>query len=300
MRRLVVFFTIVLLIIAVAVAFSGYNPLELKLKAGLQVKTGEVTASLFLDDQYLDKTPFINKQIQPGDYLLRIEPDSTSLVPYELPIKLNKGMVTVVTWDPGATLETSGGSIYEMEKLPRGNDAQIDLQTVPDGAIITFDGGSKQFSPLLLTDLAEGSHQFEISLPSYKTQQHSINLIKGHQVIVTTILARTGEIPPIGEITELNDQQPAATEALEELTVTQGPQVQILSTNFFVNDKEVLRVRDEPSPAGAELGFAPVGESYAYLGEQTDWFQLEFEGQPGWVSAQYSQAINIESGQTNQ
>lgn len=264
--------------------FAGCNPLELKLKSGLQVTTGEVTSSLFLDDQYLEKTPFSNKQIQPGEYVLRIQPDDDNYVSYELPVSLNKGMVTVVTWNPGASLNNSGGVIYEMEKLKGTNDIQVDFQSVPDGAILSFDEGAKQFSPLLLTDLSEGNHQFEVSLPSYETQQHSIKLIKGHKVTVTVILAKTGEVPAI----ELDNSVPTPTPT----ETGTGPQVQILSTNYFVNNQEVLRVRDKASSAGGELGFAVVGEKYPLVSEQGDWLEIEFEGQSGWVSAQYSQQLN--------
>lgn len=272
---------------------SRFNPLELKIKAGLQVDTGGVPASLFLDGEYLDKAPFASQKIQPKQYSLRIEPDEAGIAPYELSIKLTKGMITVVKWRPGPTAETSGGVIYEMEKLRSASDSQIYLQTIPDGAILTLDNGAKQFSPILLTDLTEGSHQFEVSLPSFKTQQHSVSLIKGHKVTITVILGKLGaegETAPTNSGAQLNDSETPLSQAL-------GPRVQILATNFFFNNQEVLRVRATASPVGAELGFAPVGSSYPYLGETAGWFQIDFDDQPGWVSAAYSQKIATDSTQ---
>lgn len=292
---------ILLLIVAMLVAafllLSRFNPLELKLKAGLQVTTDNVPASLFLDSEYLDKAPFTSQKIQPKQYLLRIEPDEAGLAPYDLSVTLNKGMVTVVKWKPGPTAETSGGVIYEMEKLRNANDIQIYFQTVPDGAILTLDNGGKQFSPVLITDLSEGSHEFEVSLPSFETQQHSVSLIKGHKVTITIILGklRAGDAKtvPAESGTQPADGQTSLSQAL-------GPRVQILSTNFFFNNQEVLRVRDAASPAGAELGFAPVGSSYPYLDETSGWFQINFDDQPGWVSAQFSQKIATDSTQPAQ
>ncbi len=283
---------LVFIVLILGVLLVVFNPLTLKQQAGLQVTTDGVITSLFLDGEYLDKTPFIDKKIQPGEYVLRLQPDDAGLAAYELPITLNKGMVTVINWKPGVTLATSGGVVYEMEKLQRGSDIQLNFQTVPDGAILSFDGGSKQFSPLLLTDLGEGSHQFEVSLPSYETQRHAINLIKGHKVTVTAIMAKTGEQPiDTTQNTGLENSDNQASEAA--VLDTGATQVQILSTNYFVNNQEVLRVRDAASAAGAELGFAVVGENYPYLSEETEWFEIEFEGQSGWVSRQFSQKITV-------
>lgn len=274
----------------------GFNPLALKQKAGLQVMTNNISASLFLNDQFLDKSPFVDKKIQPGSYILRIQPDEPGYASYELPIDLNKGMLTIVSWKPGETSETSGGIIYEMEKLSSKGEPQLAFETVPDGAIVTLDGGSQQFSPLLITNLTEGDHQFEVSLPSYQIQQHSVTLSKDHLISVTVIL---GKIPgELGVTESAQVAQPSPTAASPLSQIAGGPQVQILNTGFFVNNQEVLRVRATPSPNGRELGFAQVGQFYTYRGQTTDWLQIEFNDQSGWVSTQYSQLVGTDSAQT--
>jgi len=64
--------------------------------------------------------------------------------------------------------------------------------------------------------------------------------------------------------------------------------VTIKSTNFFNDEEEVLRVRDEATASGNELGFAVVGEEYDYLGEKENgWYMIDFEGEEGWVSGKY-------------
>jgi hypothetical protein len=287
---------LLLAIVIIALLFISGNPLTIKQKAGLQITTDNVPATLFLNDQYLDKSPFSDKKIQPNSYVLRIVPDDTNLAPYEIPIKLNKGTVAVVNWKPGTTSTNSSGLIYEMEKL-NSNDTQIEMQTIPDGAIVTFDQGAKQFTPLLMTGVSEGVHEFEVSLPSFETQQHTVNVPKGHRVIITAILGRTGDLPQgTTESVSQDDSESSAGDSLDQLG---GPQVQILSTNFFVNEQEVLRVRASANQGGAELGFAAVGQFYPYLDEVTDWFQIDFEDQPGWVSAQFSQKVATDSTQAN-
>ncbi|MBT6756591.1 MAG: SH3 domain-containing protein [Candidatus Pacebacteria bacterium] len=288
---------------------SGCNPLEWKQQAGLQVITQEVSAALFLDDQYLDKTPYINKKIKPGNYTLRIQPDDSSLVSYDIPITLNKGTITVVDWQSGTSLETSGGIIYEMEKTRTGKGSQIDFQTIPNNAILTFDDGIKQFSPLTLTDIAEGNHTFEVSLPSYRAQQHAVNIIKNHSITLTIILGKELDQKADQQLTDQEtilapDASSSAgtnSETLENSlssnSSTSTAKVQILSTDFFVNDKEVLRVREEPSAAGKELGFAEVGKKYPYKEEITGWFGIEFENKIGWISSQFSQKIATPSAE---
>jgi len=291
--RKVIFIGILLLS---SLVFSGCNPLTWKQQAGLQVITQDVSASLFLDDQYLDKTPYINKKIKPGNYTLRIQPDDSSLVPYDIPITLHKGTITVVEWQPNISLETSGGTIYEMTEA---SNTKLEFQTIPNNAILTIDGGSKQFSPLTLENIEEGNHSFEVSLPSYVTQQKAVNIIKNHRITLTVILAKEfSDLPEQVTPTSVPTSTQTATEAAQPTSLlSQQDQktVQILKTGYFVNDKEVLRVRQEPSSAGAELGFAEVGKTYPYREETPGWFGIEFNNQVGWISSQFSQVVTASS-----
>ncbi len=289
--RKVIFITFLLLS---SLVFAGCNPLEWKQQAGLQVITQDVPASLFIDDQYLDKTPYVNKKIKPGNYTLRIVPDDSSLVPYDIPIVLHKGTITVIEWQPNISLETSGGTIYEMTKA---NETKLEFQTIPNNAILTIDGGVKQFSPLVINDIAEGNHAFEVSLPSYVTQQKAVNVIKNYHITLTAILAKEFSNPPDQEPTPEPTETIASDSAQPTSLLGKQSQktVQILKTDFFVNDQEVLRVRKEPTSVAEELGFAQVGKFYPYKEEVTGWLGIEFNGQLGWVTTQFSQIVDTAS-----
>jgi N-acetylmuramoyl-L-alanine amidase len=51
-----------------------------------------------------------------------------------------------------------------------------------------------------------------------------------------------------------------------------------------------LRVRDQASLNGTEMGQVKPGETYQLLDERTDWFQIKLtNGQSGWISSQYAQ-----------
>lgn len=316
MRRLL---TVFLLAVGLGLATAACNPLEYKAKAGLQVITGDIPASLFLDGQYLEKTPFIGKDIKPGTYTLRIQPDNPLLQPYEVSVSLEKGLLTVVTWRPGERPELSGGVIYEMEKLPTKGRAELAVVSIPDGAIISLQGREKEFAPTTISQVDPGQKEFEVSLPSYETQRHTLNVVDGYRIKITVKLAKNDVIEVMQNgLTAAETASPSGT-ALSPLasesaqTVssagrqasisaqaassspsvagasTDNGKITIQPTNYFENEQEVLKVRDAASSNGTVIGTAPVGTSYAYLNETFGgWYKIQFGKVEGWVSGQYA------------
>ncbi|MBP7774532.1 PEGA domain-containing protein [Candidatus Woesebacteria bacterium] len=289
---------------------AGCNPLASKIKSGIQVITGESTASVFINGQYLNKTPLVEKNLQPGIYTIRVEPDSTDLVPYETTVNLFPGTLTVLTWKPATRPELSSGVLLEMEKSSDGTTS-VELVSIPENAITTIDG-RKEFSPLKLTDLREGSHELQLSLPSYETQKHTINVQKGFHLKISAKLAKlTDEVgetvtevtpPEIAVATDSAEKKSASSSATPApdptsklgalTTASSSGHVKILKTGFFHEGKEVLRVRDFPGSTGKEIGFAPVGNQYPYLGQQKNsWYFIDFLGKQGWVNGQYIQLV---------
>jgi hypothetical protein len=301
----------VIIVLFTSIFFSGCtNPLAPK-KAGLQVITNEVPSSIFINGQYLEKTPYIGKDLKPGEYTLKIQPDDTKLVAHETTVQLRSGLLTVVTWKPGDRPETSGGVIYEMEKMSNSKNAELSIISIPDGAIVKVDDNSKEFTPVIIRDVTAGQHEFEVSLPSYDIQKHTINVVAGYRMNVTVKLARASEALeqtlsqtneasssaqvtasplPTGAVASNSSQIKTATNSAKTTPkLITGPSVKILPTNMMVNGKEVLRVRDAASN-GKEIGFAPVGSNYSYLNEKSNgWLKIDFEGQTGWVSGQYAE-----------
>lgn len=306
MRKVLVFSILLL----VSVSLSGCSPFA-NPKAGLQVVTNDVSSSVFINDQYLEKTPYIGKELKPGSYTVRIQPDDETLVSYETSVQLRKGLLTVITWKPGTRPETSGGVVYEMEKLANKKHSEIFITSLPDGAVVSLDNQAKDFTPLIVDTISPGRHEFEVSLPSYETQKHTINVIDGHRMNVTVKLAKidTQSIPATpnqnSPTQATDDKQLQATDSAQVATPSASskpvrqavdqsatPYIKIKPTNFFQGGEEVLRVRDKPKSSGKELGFAVVGESYPYLQElENDWYKIEFKNQEGWVSNQYSELV---------
>ena len=291
-------FVLLMFVVAVSLTLTGCSPFKAK-NAGLQVITSDIPSSVFLDGQYLEKTPFIGKAFKPGEYVLRIQPDDTNLSAYETNIKLTKGLLTVLTWKPGDRPETSSGVIYEMEKLASTKQTELSIISLPDGAIVSLDGAQKQFTPILIDAVEPGQHEFEVSLPSYETQKHTINVIAGHRMNITVKLAKiTLELvepspSPVQTATPSAELTASPSANLGRQAVSQqliNKNITILPTNFFVDGQQILRVRETASPSAQEIGQAQVGNKYPYLNETYNgWHKIQFNDKIGWVNGQYSQ-----------
>ncbi len=309
MKRLFLF----LILLTASVLFSACNPLAKKVKSGLQVQmTDGIAAAVYLDENYVEKTPFINRELSPGEYTLKIQPDDPKLIPYETKITLRPGLLTVVTWKLAQRPEFSGGVMYEMEPINSKNKSEISFVTIPDGAIVSVAGKEKTFAPTIIPDITPGHVEFEVTLPSYGVQKHTINAIPGYRMVVTVKLAKenlnekevvvgnvTLEPQASGSATATTGSTTPAPTTTPKPTIAPSPaasasakQVLIKPTNFFVAEKEVLRARDLPSSSGKEVGFATVGNLYQYLGKtENNWHNIQLDGKSGWVSGQYAQLV---------
>ncbi|MCJ7740680.1 helix-turn-helix domain-containing protein [Candidatus Microgenomates bacterium] len=69
---------------------------------------------------------------------------------------------------------------------------------------------------------------------------------------------------------------PTATSPTIQKTITVLP-----------NELGFVRLRAEPTVESAEIGSLPVGKTYPYLQKSYDWYQIETDGQTGWVSGLY-------------
>ncbi len=277
---------VIILTVSLGIFLIGFGSFKLtqKERAGLQVITGNKPAGVFLDDRYLDRTPLIERNLRPGTYTIRIEPEDEKLSSYDTEVTLHPGTLTIITWNPGKTVETSGGVIYEMKKLKNNKTkTAINFISIPDKAIIKVDNKPTDFTPLLLDDLNPGEHRYEVSLPGYETQQHSLNLKKGYQVDTIIKLAKlTNTDKP---------EEPTPTQAPQPTESTSSARLTILKTGLVQAGTEILRVREEPSKTAKQIGVVYSGKQYPYLKEKDGWYQIKFGEKlqnVGWVSAEYA------------
>lgn len=297
---------VVILGITIAATLLTSQFLDKKNRAGLQVLTPEVPSSVFLNGQYLDKTPLVEKTLTPGSYTLRIVPDDPELVSHDTTITLRSGVLSVLTWRAGKRPELSGGVIIEMEPLPSSKESEVSIISIPDNAIVNLDDGAKEFAPITIANIASGPHEFEATLPSYETQRHTIDVVPGYRLLLTVKLAKLPETGTEEKTDTALDASPSAqltaplatgsavaTQSARARAATNSAEaaqlVKILPTNFFQEGKEVLRVRNNPGTLGAEIGFVEVGELYPYIeSTSSGWIKLRFNNVEGWVSSEYT------------
>ncbi|MBW7955983.1 PEGA domain-containing protein [Patescibacteria group bacterium] len=265
-----------------------------KNQSGLQVLSNDIPSAVYLDGKYVERTPYISKELKPAEYSLEIRPDDPTYVPYQTKLSLKTGTLTVVNWQPGKRPETSGGVIFETEPLRDKKATELLITTIPDGGIIYVDGEAKGLAPVTVRDLSKGEHQFEVKLPSYESITKPINILEGYRVLVTVKLGKQDYVATFSAQTIVSTGSArvasSATGAAPTTTSSRvtGTKVTIRPTGFEQDGQEVLRVRAESNSSSTEIGFAPVGSSYSFLQEVRDgWIKIQFGNQVGWVSQQF-------------
>jgi hypothetical protein len=275
MRKII---TIVLIIAGLgllgAAAFFSIGYLRPK-TAGVIINTNPASI-VFVNGEELGRTPVDNKKLEPGEAIIKLIPESfeTPLTPYETKLNLTAGIQTVIKWDFGETEEKSGGEVISYEKEDKG-DTSLAIISVPDTAQVAVDGQVKGFTPFKTSSITPGEHTITVSFEGYVERSFDVQLREGYKLTVIIDLAKAEEV--------IEEEEPVVEEEEEEETVT------ILATSVGF-----LRVRDEPSTLGEEVGRVEPGDTYTVLetDETTGWYKIEFnDGEEGWISNQYAELV---------
>lgn len=245
-------------------------------RAGLLVESTPA-AAVFIDGEQVGRTPYEATR-RPGEVVVKLVPQSLdqALVPFETKVTLTSGIETVIKREFGDSEETSSGEILSFEKIG-GNSSGLAVVSVPNAAQISIDGATRGFAPYKTSSITPGEHQIIVSAPGHLERTLSVKTVEGFKLTAVVKLAPNGEEVVVEE---------------EEVEEPKQTEVEILST-----PTGFLRVRNEPSTLGEEVGRVEPGERYPYLDEDenTGWFKIEYEeGQEGWVSGQYAKKIEEE------
>lgn len=275
-----------LLLIPVIVGASlvlGYRYIS---SSSTQVAALQVTATpqteVFLNETSLGKTPLYSDKLKPGEYSLRLVPDSASgLFNFEEKITLRNGVLTVVDRVFKATEAESETSIVSLEQLGNKNALEISIVSSPDGAEVKLDETVQGTTPLLLKDISASDHQISISKEGYNNKTLRVHPTEGYRLTTSTKLAisqATALATPTG--------QPIGTPSAKKANeTTASGKVRILET-----PTGFLRVRAEPSTASKEITRVSPEDTFDFLDEQEGWVKIKVSStQEGWVSTQYAQ-----------
>lgn len=300
----------VVLLVGAGALLSGCGLQQQKQRAGLQIETGnEQPVAVYLNGTFLNHVPMIDKNLRPGKHALRLVPTDPTLVPYETIVELHEGTITWVIWNPGPSEETSGGTLLEVEELDtdtpwwqffRTNanaESRLSFESLPGNAIVSIDNEAQvRFTPSDYIDFGEKTVSFTITLPSYETQAHSIELQPGYRVKIISKLAKKDALLAASVVTDTavlgtTDDIPSG-EPLSSEAAVPGVAIRILPTQFRLNGEEVLRVRESPDAKSVVIDHAVVGKTYPFLGERLDeWVKIQTATSSGWVSSAFTQEV---------
>lgn len=264
-------FVLVILIFAGVLLFLSQN----KGKGALQV-TSTPVAKVYLNGKLLGQTPLceceLKDMLQVGDYALKIVPNQASFEPFEQKITIAPKVLTVVD-QSFAQQGLSSGSVINLTPLSDPKNSQISIVSFPDGAQVYLDDNLEGQTPLLLQNITNSDHELKLSKNGYKDKIVRIKTTLGYKLEALIFL---GINPDVAAAT-VSSASSSAQLPVAKVLILQTP------TGF-------LRVRDQASLGGNEVGQVKPGETYPLLNEQTDWFQIKLSStQSGWISSQYAQ-----------
>ncbi len=276
-----------LLLLSILLVVSGlfllvrviYNFKDVE-KGGLQV-TANINGRVLLDGKYIGNIPIrkIDQQdtVPSGNYELRIEPQDTTLAAFTTRVQINGGVLTAVdkTFLPGSL-----GSAYVLTLEKASNrKPQIEITSIPDGAMVTIDSVSVGVTPYKSDSLSASEHEVEIQKDGFAKKTIRVKTVDGHVLVVSASLG-TGDIGSIPQATPTNTQSvsPSPTPPLTAATIL------ILNTpNGF------LRVRSGAGTSFGEVARVRPGETYKMLSEQQGWYEIQVDDTTtGWVSSQFA------------
>jgi hypothetical protein len=266
-------FVIVVLIFSGVIFFLSQN----KGKGALQV-TSVPAAKVYLNDKLLGQTPLcecdLKDMIASGDYTVKLVPTQGNFQPFEQGITISPKVLTVVdrTFGPEGL---GSGSIISLSPISDKKDAQISSISFPNTTEVFLDNNLEGQTPLLLKNITESDHELKLTREGYKDKIIRIRTVLGYRLDSLIFL---GIDPTAATTSATQISSPSATVlVVAKVLILQTP------TGF-------LRVRDQASLNGAEIGQVKPGETYALLDEQTGWYQIKLtNGKTGWISSQYAQ-----------
>lgn len=310
MRRKLVFFIILLVLIGVLIFGIRYIVLRRSNRQGVLKVSSNTAARVLLENRDIGKTP-LEQKVNVGEYSIRLVPE-TSTVPltsWQGRVTIGGNTLTYVNRDLSESELTSAGEQLWLEKTT-SNKAELSIISVPDGANVIIDDQARGVTPLALTDISEGDHAVVINSPGFEPRTVKVKLTPGYKAIVSASLALSPSQIASPTLFEIQDSTPSSTlqptpsQSIAQVTPTVKPTVKptikptLSSTvetpsRVRITDTPVgfLRVRKEPTTASSEIGRATPGQEYDVLTSQGTWYQITFEQQQGWISSQYAEEI---------
>ncbi len=304
----------VVILVTSAVLLSGCSLPGQKDFSGLQVEiTSGSVSQIYLDGLHYGQTPFEKRDIRPGTYTLRIEPEDSGKKPYESQVHLYPNTLTSVLWSFDGPEPTGAGEILELEPLASKERTELSVITVPEGAKISLDTKSYGLSPAVVESVSAGQYTLSIEAVAHVKKAFGITLQPGYRLHVFSRLIKENaalatpesssasaqaKAEPTPDILQIQAPTASATPSPRP-SPSASPSAPQPSQNIekpYAIIKETgtgwLRVRDQASSTGQEVGRVDVGLKYKYLSNLEGWYEIEYSpGKTGWISGQFADII---------
>ena len=217
-------------------------------------------AEVYLAGQKIGETPFLSKEMTPGEYDLKVATGSAS---WQTKIKLTSGSLAVVN----RQLEADNFFAQQGEILTIEDGKGLIVTSNPIGVKVKVDDQDKGESPILLDDQPAGSFRISLLKEGYLARSVAVQVHPGLATIVHVDLAQ-----------DLSKAEKEETKSLISKSVV----ISATPTGW-------LRVRSEPNLNATEIAKVNTGGSFAFLEEKDSWYKVALkDGKDGWVSSQYA------------
>lgn len=302
MKRKVFFLVGIILLVAIIYAIIGFIKNRGPKEGELRVES-QPTATIFLDDKNIGKTPFKDK-IKSGKYVLKLVPDSTTaqLTSWQGNVEIGQNLLTYVNANLSDSDLTTAVDVLWLEKIT-SKQSELSVTTSPDGATVLLDDATRGITPLSLQDIVSGEHNVSVTSTGFLTRSLKIRTTPGYRLIANLKLSLSGN----GQIAETTPAaSPASTLSKNEVDqATPTPSGKLSptpSSKAVAPDKPYavikdtptgfLRVRMEPTTSATEAGRVNPGEMYSIVDTKNEWYQIKFSGSStGWISGQYAEKV---------
>lgn len=267
-------------------------------KPGVLKINSNPTASIFLSDKHLGRTPYEEKA-DVGSYSLKLVPETTvtSLASWQGSIKVTPGLLTFVNANLSESEFTTAVDVLWLEAIT-SKSSEIGVTTEPDAASVVIDGELKGISPLSLPNILPADHTMTITSPGYVTRTVRVRTTAGFKVnaIIKLALSPGGEQPK--EATTASTLVIPDGKTTPKATPTSGTSANPAKPYVVIKDSVkdtaigALRVRMEPSTTSTESARVNAGDKFTILDAKNGWYQIKYDGtNTGWISGQYADKV---------
>lgn len=271
MRKIIIALLIFLGIIGILLRY-GYpilvERLGLQGRAGIKIDSNPKT-SVYINGQKVAQTPFQDENLKEGEYLVELKVDeaSSSAQGWKGYVGLNAGTLSVVNREIGESQVNSSGEVITL-----ASGSGVTIISTPTEATVLVDGVERGRTPLSISSLPSGEHQFIISHDNFLNRSIRANLVDGYNLKLNVDLALSE-----ADLTQISS--PPIT-ANVELTVKKTP------TGF-------LNVRQSASINAKVVVQVKPGDKLVLLEELPNWNRVRTsDGKEGFVSSAYVEKKN--------